>query len=186
MSIVSGQGKRGTGARPLQFGLRTLFLGVTAMCALLALMGAAGGFWSVMITWFLILVAIHVSANAWGTKAAGGDHPRVEDDDPPPRIPRGGMTASARSMPTAHLRERTPIGKPMLVITAIGALAGGTLGTAALAAEYWARSGLAAMSVGGLSSAVLGGFVGFLASSFVDAGARAWSEATSPPCGRDR
>ncbi len=61
---------------------------------------------------------------------------------------------------------------------AVCALAGGVLGTTVLLwLVGWGEIGYPSLIVGGVSGTVIGGFVGFLASSFLEVALRAWSEA---------
>jgi hypothetical protein len=61
-------------------------------------------------------------------------------------------------------------------MTCGGAAAGAFLGGPGLAAVY-PDAGAAAVALGVASSAVLGGFAGFLASSFLSVTLKAWREA---------
>ncbi|HEY5310948.1 MAG TPA: hypothetical protein VIK18_00465, partial [Pirellulales bacterium] len=79
---------------------------------------------------------------------------------------------------TTLLRQKQGPGPLMLVGVGLGALIGGLAGTAALWAVYWDAFGPGPIGVGGASSAVVGGFLGFLSASFVEVGARAWQEAS--------
>lgn len=167
--------------RPFQFGLRTMFAGVAMLSALFALMGAVGMVWSVILVWFLLLVVAHVTANAWGTRA-GRRGVRSQPDDP-----RGESTAPAdppRQLTfegAARLRETRRPGWPMFVVTAAGALSGGALASTALMLLSLERAGYAGVVVGAVSAAAVGGFLGFLASSFLDVAGHAWREAAHGP-----
>ena len=59
--------------------------------------------------------------------------------------------------------------------TARGAIVGGSLGS--LAYAYWTDAGAVALVVGSISAAILGGFFGFAASSFLTMILSAWRQA---------
>ncbi len=94
-----------------------------------------------------------------------------------------GEAAPARGAPLpdqvangpSRLRERTPLGRSVTILTLAGAALGGTLSS--LAYAYWTRTTAPEMLVGSISAAILGGFFGFLASSFCKIGLRAWHQA---------
>jgi hypothetical protein len=68
--------------------------------------------------------------------------------------------------PPARLQCRTSLGNLVLVSAAIGGTCGGLAGAAAL---FWlTSSSLAGAILGGVSSAVIGGLLGFLGASFVE------------------
>lgn len=171
-------------ARPFQFGLRSMFAGVAMLSALFAVMGAVGMVWSVILVWFLLLVVAHVTANAWGTRAsrrgARSQTIEVPGEGPAPIRHPGHLTFEG----AARLRETRRPGWPMFVVTAAGAVAGGTLASTALWLLNLERAGYAGVVVGGISAAAVGGFLGFLASSFLDVAGHAWQEAAqagAPP-----
>ncbi|MEX0711406.1 MAG: hypothetical protein WD278_03600 [Pirellulales bacterium] len=167
-------------ARPFQFGLRALFAGVAGLCALFALMDVVGFPWSVVLAWFALLGFAHVAANAWGTKAARRT-PSDRPDQPGPGRGGPGSTATERALVQSviQLRENKRPGRSMVAATVAAALVGGSLGTLLLVASALQRAGIAGVAIGGVSSAVVGGLFGFLASSFVEVAAGAWHEAAA-------
>lgn len=161
---------------PFQYGLRTMFAGVALLSVLFAVMDAVGIVWSVVLVWFLLLAVAHVTANAWGTKTGRRVVPMPDDDAvqcPPFSEPQGMVTFGD----AARLRQTTRLGWPLIVLTAVGACAGGGLALAALMLLSLSRVGYAGVAVGTLSAATVGGFLAFLASSFVEVAGRAWQEA---------
>ena len=163
-----------------QFCLRTLMLMVTLCGVLFALMSALGGLWSLMLILFLSLAAAHVLGNAIGTQLrdATGRHPRPADAAEP-------YDATSPPVPPAQrLQERTGIHRKMVVVAALGAILGGTSGGLVLLATLGERASLASLGLGIGSSAVLGGFFGFLLSSFCLVFSRALSEALGDPTGQ--
>ncbi len=170
----------GLGRVRLQFGLRSLMLAITLCGILFAAMSALGALWSATLILFLSLAAAHVVGNALGTQLrdAGSRQPGPVE----PAVP---FDAARPPVPTAQrLRERTGVSRGMLVIAAIGGLAGGTLGGVALAATLGEQASLAAFALGVVSSAVLGGFFAFLSSSFCFVFSRALGEALGDPAVR--
>ena len=170
--------------RPFQFGLRSMFAGVAVLSVLFAVMGALGMVWSVILVWFLLLVVAHVTANAWGTRAgrrgARSQPVDVPDERLVPLRHPGHLTFEG----AARLRETKRPGWPMFVVTAAGALSGGALASTALMLLSLERAGYAGVVVGAISAAAVGGFLGFLASSFLDVAGHAWQEAAqagAPP-----
>lgn len=162
--------------RPFQFGLRTLFVATACFSALFAVMSFIGAVWSTILVWFLLLVLLHVVGNAWGShrwRRDGQDASEMTEEGPPWR---SGPPAEA---PATRLRESTRLGWTMLAVTISGALLGGGLGAGSLACLGSAKIGYVAIAVGGISSAILGGFFGFLASSFVEVAGQAWREAVN-------
>ena len=153
-----------------------MFGGVAALSALFAVMGAVGMVWSVILVWFLLLVVAHVTANAWGTRAGRRAVPPLRDEptEPAPPVEHCGIVSAGAA---ARLRETKRPGWPMIVVTALGALVGGSLALAALVVLSLERSGYAGVVVGTVSAAAVGGFLGFLASSFAEVARHAWQEA---------
>ncbi|MBL9122429.1 MAG: hypothetical protein JNG90_02275 [Planctomycetaceae bacterium] len=157
----------GRAASPWQFGLRTLLLLMASISVLLLVLGIIGLAWSVVVIWFLLLVAAHVAGNSWLS------HERAR---------RGGQSAEARPVdpasaprppaPLAADPEQVRLRQPAVfhwldyAVVAAAAVLGGGLGGAALWGMYASRSGKSAIVVGAISAAVIGGFVGFLCVTF--------------------
>lgn len=166
-----------SGVSPWQFRLRTMLAVVAALSGLFALMQLIGAVWSAILVWFLVLVIAHVTANFWGTRVApgAGEHHADEPSFVPP-LDGPGTTSSSGAV---RLRECLRPGWPMLAATALGAVIGGTLGSVALVLLSLDRAGYAGVIVGSVSAAAVGGFLGFLTSSFAEIALRAWKEAVS-------
>lgn len=156
--------------QPFQFRLRTL-LGLVALAGgLCAVFVNIGPLWSILILWIGVLIAAHVAGNACGSTRTGASPMRLR----PPL-----ETARVRlNLRVTRLRERHGPGPLMLVGVGLGALAGGLVGTVVLWAVYWESFGPGPVVFGGASSAVVGGFLGFLSASFVEVAGRAWQEAS--------
>jgi hypothetical protein len=158
-------------ARWPQFHLRTLMLAVTGCCVLLGLTKEIGPLASVGLCFFLALVGLHVAGNAIGTSLRQEVNRELAAERPQPVAPARERVATSPS----RLRERTPLGWMVLLLTGVGAALGGSLGS--LAYAYWTDVNTAGLIVGSISAAILGGFFGFLASSFSKIIFRAWRQA---------
>jgi hypothetical protein len=77
-----------------------------------------------------------------------------------------------------RLTQRTRLSRITLIMSVGGALVGGALGGTRFN-EVYPDSGLAAVALGVISSAVLGAFACFTASSFLSVGLQALGEATA-------
>ena len=167
------EGERQAGPPWPQFSLRGMLLAVTALSVALAGMAAVGWRWSPVVAWFLLLVAVHTLANAWGGRS-GRRRIDAEADDERPAAPADPHAACS---PSTRLRERIAPGPTMRVATVVGGGAGAALGAFLLwgpQADWVATVGT---GVGIASAGVVGAFVGFLASSFLEAAVRALREA---------
>jgi hypothetical protein len=145
---------------PFQFRLRTMLLTVTLCGAACAVMNAIGPVWSVIFCFFVLLAAMHVLGNAIGTRLRDDAtaNAAIHAEDRPVCPPS--LAVPARSK---RLAQHAPLGRWIGVSTAIGLMAGGTLG----GILYSGRATPAGATVGTISSAVLGGFAAFLAGSFL-------------------
>ncbi|HUY89005.1 MAG TPA: hypothetical protein VMV10_09745 [Pirellulales bacterium] len=167
-----------TARRPFQYGLRALFLTMACLSALFATMGIVGPMWSTILVWFLVLALAHVIANRWGSEGWNFDDASPpETPDETDRAPLQAAPSPPVDVPATQLRETTKLGWTMSIAAAGGALLGGAVGTGFL---FWLgieRVGYAGIAVGGASAAVVGGLLGFLASSFISVAGSAWQEA---------
>jgi hypothetical protein len=164
---------------PPRFSLRTLLLAMTALGCLFGLLTAVGNSWSLLILFFLSLATAHVLGNSLGTKLRDGS-----------------IHLRSTTSPTAESASEKLIGRELLtpsrlsqhigpsrvtpVMAFVGAAAGAFVGGAGLAGVY-PEAGAAAVTLGVVSSAILGGFAGFMASSFLSVMRSAWSEALRQP-----
>ena len=159
-----------------QFGMRTLFLFMTGCCVLFALVGLMGQLWALAAAWLILMTAAHVAGNVWGTRLrrkrgmdAAGDRLSV--------VPGQTAPLAVNCAPPTRLQERAALGWTRVVVSALCAMVGGGLGVAVLWLVTWGRMGLGSLLIAGVSAAVIGGFLGFLATSFLEVALRAWSEA---------
>jgi hypothetical protein len=140
--------------RPLTYGWLALALG--GACAAISWLGLAGWLGVVVLA---ASVAMHVAGNAIGTGLRDAADRRLE------RVPRRSPDDLPRPAPT-HLERHTSLGRLVPVSACIGGLCGGAAGATAL--TIWATASLPGAILGGLSSAVIGGLLGFLAASFIE------------------
>jgi hypothetical protein len=148
-------------------------LAVTGCCVLFGLMRDIGPLPSVGLCFFLVLVLLHVAGNAIGTSLRDEASRNTETGEKSP-LPAAAAARQIANSPS-RLGERTPLGWPVFVLTALGAALGGSLSS--LAYAYWTDVNAAGLVVGAVSSAILGGFFGFLSSSFLKMVFRAWRQA---------
>jgi hypothetical protein len=125
-------------------------------CAAIGWLGLAG--WLAVVV-VLASIAMHVAGNAIGTSLRDTADRRLErvPGHPPPVVPRAAPS---------HLERHTSLGRLVPVSAAIGAVCGGVAGSTTLV--VLAAASLPGAVLGGLSSAVIGGLLGFLAASFVE------------------
>jgi hypothetical protein len=168
---VPPAGHRAIAARP-QFSLKAMFGVVAAVGILLAAMSAIGPLWSVLLAWFLVMASAHVFANVWGSKHAGRHYPRHETS-------AAAIALSRQSFaPSTSLRKQAYQGKLMLFSAGAGACIGACLGLFIFHELQRDVVGPGGLMVATFSSAVVGGFAGFLAISFASVALGAISEAS--------
>lgn len=167
--------------RPPQFRLRTLLLIVTLLACLAAGMASLGPAGAAVLAWVALLIAAHVFGNAWGTRARqASDRQRAMETATGRAAEPATAPASAVPRPavgSTRLGARHRLGWPMPVLTAVGAVTLGAAGSVALALTPHEKMSWLAVAVGGVSSAVVGGFLGYLCGSFLATSTRAWNEA---------
>ena len=131
---------------------------IAVACAAIGWLGLAG--WMAVAV-LLASVAMHVAGNAIGTRLR-----EATDRDLAAR--RSGIETRTPVLPAAmtHLERRSALGMLVPVSAGIGAACGGTAGTLSLL--ILTPSSAVGAALGGLSSAVIGGLLGFLGASFVE------------------
>jgi len=131
-------------------------------CAAIGWLGLAGWMAAAVL---LASVAMHVAGNAIGTRlreATDHDLALRRDTYTETYTEQAPLPASG---PT-HLECRSNLGRLVPVSAGIGAACGGTAGTLSLL--WLTASSPAGALLGGASSAVVGGLLGFLVASFVE------------------
>jgi hypothetical protein len=160
---------------PPQFHLRTLMI-VTAACAsLFALFSVVSVLVSTFVVFFLVLIAAHVVGNAVGTRLRDGATQRPFSSEQQART----ITRPQQTNQPQRLRESTAVDRRTMVYSAVGAIAGGTLGGVILSAVNWSNITPPAVILATGSSAILGGLATFLATCFLTTIRCALREATS-------
>lgn len=131
---------------------------VALACAAIGWLGLAGWMAALVLA---ASVAMHVAGNAIGTRLREATDRDVARFRPPvdtrPLPPQRGPN---------RLEQRTSLGRLVPVSAGIGACCGGAAGVTALATLT--SSSPAGAALGGISSAVIGGLIGFLGASFVE------------------
>ncbi len=156
---------------PLQFGTRTLLVGTAACAVLFLILRHVSALWGATLVWFLVMVAVHVAANVRGSHGHGAA-PRDPDHDDAPLYQQ---PQRIRYAPATRLRDSKGFSRVLLAVTLSCAALGLIGGTAALLLATAAGAG--GIALGGLSAAVLSGFLGFVACSFTMVATGAFQEA---------
>jgi hypothetical protein len=153
-----------------QFGLRTLMIVVGLAAVLFSVMGWLGPVPSAGLLLALTVVGLHVVGNAVGTSLR--DHaPSRSAVEPPNAQPASETNVAREHLPLPRLHQRTPLGWIVRAATLLGCGVGAWLGYDVLG--QW----LDGLFVGMASSAILGGFFGFLLGSFFKMALMAWWQA---------
>ena len=127
-------------------------------CAAIGWLGLAG--W-IAVAVLLASIGMHVAGNALGTRLRD-----ATDRDLLGRLPpSSGHVALPAPAPT-HLERRSSLGRLVPISALIGAACGGIGGAVSLL--MLAACSPAGAVLGGVSSAVVGGLIGFLGASFVE------------------
>ena len=176
MPCTLSQPTQSTVLGPPRFSLRTLLTVVSAFCCLFAVMAAAGVVWSTALVLLIALVGAHVLGNSLGTKLR-------DEATRQALVEYGGRDATPRptQAPTSSppgLAERARLHRTISVTSIAAAGLGGELG-GMLAAYTYPESSVAAVALGVVSMAVLGGLAGFATSSFLSVARQALREATA-------
>jgi hypothetical protein len=128
-------------------------------CAAIGWLGLAGWMAAAVL---LASVAMHVAGNAIGTRLR-------EATDHDLALRRNTALPASAPLPASgptHLERRSSLGRLVPISAGIGAICGGTAGTLSLL--WLTASSPAGALLGGGSSAVVGGLLGFLGASFVE------------------
>jgi len=156
-----------------QYNLRSLFAAVALVAAVFASGRYGGSAGLIAAATVAALVAAHVVGNALGTRLRDEVSPQW-NQKPEPAAPQ--PIHMRQAVAERRLRERTPLGRVIHITSGGAALVGAVLGGLALA--FWTEASAAGWLVGTFSSAVLGGFFGFMLASFLEMTLRAWWQAS--------
>ena len=161
---------------PPRFSLRTMLMVVSALCCVFALMAAAGVIWSVALLLVIALAGAHVLGNSLGTKLRDEATRQVYSE-----LDTQGVAPCPSQLPIVlppRLAKQTRLHRTVGVTSIAAAGVGGELG-GMLAAYTYPESSVAAVALGVVSMAVLGGLAGFATSSFLSVARQAFREATA-------
>lgn len=159
-----------------QFGMRALFVFVSACCVLFALVGLLGQLWALAVGWMVLMTAVHVAANVWGTRLRQ-QRPLVALDETGEAPRRGDLPPPLAYVPATQLRERAPFSWLRVAVSASLATTSGMAGAGLLWLVAWGQMDYGSLAIAGISAAVIGSILGFLISSFLEVSLRAWWEA---------
>lgn len=160
---------RRAGLRPPQFRLSTLFWGMTALSVLFAAMTWVGPLAAFGLVLLALSIVAHVAGNAIGTRLReNGSRPLPGEVGRPEFLTRkpGSQVKACECAPATRLGGRHPLGWLIIVATIAAFLLGGLAGGVFLAWLCWEKSTVVSILCGAAASGALGGFGGFLVSSF--------------------
>lgn len=180
LSMSDLSNDRREGLRPPQFRLSTLLWGMTALSILFAAMTWVGPLAAFGLLLLFLSIVAHVAGNAIGTRLREiGSRPLAEKGGGPDYLKRkpGSPVFAGECAPATRLGSHHPLGWLIVVATASAFVVGGLAGGAFLAWLCWEKSTLVSILCGAAASAALGGFGGFLVSSFVRELSRAHAQA---------
>jgi len=157
------------GLRPPRFHLSTLLWLVAFLCAVFTMMGMVGPYGVFALILLVLSVFAHVAGNAIGTRLReNGDFPISSDGKPIPMDPnRFRKPHEPEYAPITLLGRQVSLGLIVFVITISGVVVGAVGGGSFLTIVNWQRVTVPAMLFAALFSSILGGFAGFVTSSFV-------------------
>lgn len=158
----------------LKFRLRQMFLWVTLLCLLLALIATTSGPWPWVITIAALMVAAHVFGNLIGTRLRDTSNEVVQwrNSDPrqsadhPQMTPQPYDVSSLPLPPETNLRNFGRMIRGMKWFLLAGLLVGLAFGGTVLWLTIGHRISWAGWVVGTLSGGVMGTWIAFLAVSF--------------------
>lgn len=134
---------------------------VAVVVASIRWLGLAG--WMALVV-LAASIAMHVAGNAIGTGLRDGADRGISRDRQRPAS-SGPLPSGGRPWRSGRLARKERLGLLLPVSSLVGGLCGGIAGAGSLAWLVGASS--AGVALGGVSSAVIGGIVGFLGASFI-------------------
>lgn len=157
------------GMKAPQFGTRELL----AFIAFVAITIVALQVLDPLVSAGLILLGLcifaHVAGNAVGM--------RLRDAGPSPESQTSSALQASDYAPATRLSLHQRLGRMTITFTALGSIFGAIGGGTLLAVLNWENITIANMSLAIISCAILGGFLGFVMSSFLQVFLQAWAEA---------
>ena len=154
--------------RPPQFGLASLMGAMT----LLAILFSAAKLLYPLAFFCLLLLCMtlfaHVAGNALGTRLRTiGNQSQDDPNHPIASRLKNKPVAADEFAPAPKLSYRASLGRSMCFCTLSGAALGAVFGGCFLTWENWQLVTIPRILIAATASSVLGGFAGFLASSFL-------------------
>jgi len=139
------------------------------------------GAWAAMVVGlFVLMIGAHVVGNALGTKLRrSGDSLSGKESAPEPSALDRPVSESFA--PTTHLRDRKPLGIPVLIATGVGFLVCGLLASLLLPQVLNPKPTWEAVLAAAIACGVLGALVTFAGFSFLQVTIKALWQATSEP-----
>jgi hypothetical protein len=149
---------------------------IAALGLLFAAMTAAGAIGALLLLLLVLSIMAHVAGNVIGTRLRTiGSTPDPAEKGVQRRPPR--VVFQHEYAPATALCRRTAMSRMMIGATITGAVICGACGGAVLIWLTWGEVNLPTALVAVGSSTVLGGFLGFMTSSFTQIAGGAWREA---------
>lgn len=174
-NVESNLDDRRPGLKPPRFSLAALFAAMAVFSVLFAATSYFGSYAMLLLLFFMLTVVAHVAGNAIGTQLRQNGGRRRIASDGTPQQPRRPLASTAFA-PPSQLYLRSALGKPILITTVLGSVAGALLGGYGLT-TLMAHPTLPAIALGAIASAVLGGIWTFSASSFLQVASSAMRQA---------
>ena len=138
-------------------------------------MVAAGPLGAAALLMLVLLVIAHIAGASIGTRLRQiGD---ACDSQKAPDRPRRRTVAQHEFAPETQLCRRTCVSRTMISFTIAGAVLLGCVGSGTLFWLTWGQVNVPTAIVAIGSSSFLGGFVGFIGSSFLQTAGAAWWQA---------
>jgi hypothetical protein len=147
--------------------MRSLFAGIAGLGVLFAVSHYFGSYGAAIAILFALIVAMHVIGNALGTRL------RDLGDTPLSSTGSAAQSTSPRRLTTAdfapltRLRQRISLGKRILILTVLGAVAGGLLGLFGIEWLSGEPAEWPVLAAGTGACAVLGAIWSYAISSFL-------------------
>lgn len=178
------------GPAPLQFRLKTLLILTALAAGLFAALQRVSAPLGAVLIWSVLLVAVHVAANALGTHSAAqaptfarrrvaNTGLEADDADGESRFEQQSLESDPQAaiVPTTRLGGNAAHGTAIQHVIVFGAAVGSIVGTTLIWRHN--RDGLdwSSFLLAACSSAVIGAFLTFLSATCFHVASRAWQEA---------
>lgn len=166
--------KKSSSLQPPTFSLKTLLVLVSIAAATMAVISSMNQILASLFLLTAAMILLHVAGNALGTRLRDGagsqnDRSLSEKVAEPVR----------ESIEPTTLSRKKSLGVPLVIATAIGAIAAGGGGYYGLVGFYGGSLEPGALSLGVIALAALGGFWGFWLWSLLHVAVGAWWQAHS-------